>query len=191
MTPSTADKKKAKTKVASLAKKLDAAGKMREKDIVTAVRGAIRRVWMKWPAKLHYLLSRQIPDDDPATRTKWLYRCEKCEGLFKAADVEIDHKKGENPCTTLEEIADYAVALLGVGAEDIQLLCKSCHLIKTYQERFGVSEFDAKVMIAAAPVLKKKANDVKAWLAEQGVEPASNAEKRKQQVLEYFRKEVG
>ena len=188
--PTEAEIKKKKQKLEQLKKKLDDSGKTPEKVIVSTIRGAIRRSWMRFPTKLALLEMNCIPDMREETKTKWLYRCAHCNGLFKAADIEVDHKKGENPCNTLEDVAQYAQSLLGVSWDDLQILCKPCHLIKTYVERFGVTEFEASVMIEAAPVLKKNAAGVKAWLVEQGIQPESNPEKRKQQVLDFYRKEV-
>ena len=188
--PTEAEIKKKKQKLEQLKKKLDDSGKTPEKVIVSTIRGAIRRSWMRFPTKLALLEMNCIPDMREETKTKWLYRCAHCDGLFKAADIEVDHKKGENPCNTLEDVAQYAQSLLGVSWDDLQILCKPCHLIKTYVERFGVTEFEASVMIKAAPVLKKNAAGVKAWLVEQGIQPESNPEKRKQQVLDFYRKEV-
>lgn len=171
-------------------KRLQPNGAMTDKAIITVIRGAIRRAWMSCDTKLTLLAANCIPDMDDSTRTKWLYRCQHCQGLFKGSDIEVDHKNGENPCAKLEDVVNYARALLGVSWDDLQILCKPCHLNKTYVERFGVSESEASAMIEAAPVLKKNAAGVKAWLLKQGIQPESNPEKRKQQVLDFYRKEV-
>lgn len=188
--PTEAEIKKKKQKLEQLKKKLDDSGKTPEKVIVSTIRGAIRRSWMRFPTKLALLEMNCIPDMREETKTKWLYRCAHCDGLFKAADIEVDHKMGENPCNTLEDVAQYARSLLGVSWDDLQILCKPCHLVKTYQERYAVSEEDARIMLLASPIIKLKAPQVKAWLEGKGVVPATTVDKRKLQILEVFRKEL-
>ncbi len=170
-------------------KKLDDDLKVPEKQIISAIRGAIRKVWMRFPSKLHFLQTRAILDTDPSTRTKWLYRCEKCQGLFKQSDVQVDHKKGENPCSSLEDVASYAQALLGVGPDDLQLLCVDCHSTKTHAERYNLSEEDAKIDKQVVAIEKTKAHSVRAWLIARGITPAKNAKERRMQITEQLRKE--
>jgi hypothetical protein len=175
--------------IESFRKKLDDDLKVPEKQIISAIRGAIRKVWMRFPSKLHFLQTRAILDTNPDTRTKWLYRCEKCRGLFKQTDVNVDHRQGENPCAKLEDVASYAQALLGVGPEDLQLLCLECHANKTHAERYNLSEEDAKIDRQVIAIEKTKTAGVIAWLQERGVVPGKNAKERKQQLTEQLRKE--
>jgi hypothetical protein len=144
---------------------------------------------MRFPSKLHFLQTRAILDTNPDTRTKWLYRCEKCQGLFKQTDVNVDHRRGENPCSSLEDVASYAQALLGVGPEDLQLLCLECHANKTHAERYNLSEEDAKIDRQVIAIEKAKTAGVIAWLQERGITPGKNAKERKQQLTEQLRKE--
>jgi hypothetical protein len=175
--------------IESFRKKLDDDLKVPEKQIISAIRSAIRKVWMRFPSKLHFLQTRAILDTNPDTRTKWLYRCEKCQGLFKQADVNVDHRKGENPCAKLEDVASYAQALLGVGPEDLQLLCLECHANKTHAERYNLSEEDAKIDRQVIAIEKTKTAGVVAWLQERGITPGKNAKERKRQLAEQLRKE--
>ena len=185
-----AERKKRQQQIDSFRKKLTDDLRVPDKQIISAVRGAIRKAWMRWPSKLHYLQSRAIPDENPDTRTKWLYRCEKCNGLFKQGDIEVDHIKGENPCNTLEDIANYAQALLAVTPDDIQLLCIPCHDLKTFMERYGVSEDQARIDMQVIAIEKLKSSGVYAWLKEHGVvEPGKNAKERRQQLVEVLKKE--
>ncbi len=170
-------------------KKLGDDLKVPEKQIISAIRGAIRKVWMRFPSKLHFLQTRAILDTDPNTRTKWLYRCEKCQGLFKQADVQVDHKRGENPCSKLEDVASYAQALLGVGPDDLSLLCVDCHANKTHAERYNLSEEDAKIDRQVIAIEKLKTAGVIAWLEGKGITPAKNAKERRMQITEQLRKE--
>lgn len=184
------ERKKRQQQVDAFRKKLNDDLKVGDKQITSCVRSAIRKTWMRWPAKLHYLQSRAVPDENPDTRTKWLYQCEKCHGMFKQSDIEVDHIKGENPCNTLEDIASYAQALLGVGPDDIQLLCIPCHELKTYMERYGGTEEEAKLNMQVIAIEKTKVAGVNSWLREAGITPGKNATIRRQQIVDVLKGEV-
>ena len=82
---------------------------------------------------------------NPNTRTKWLIQCECCGEMFKLGDVEINHRKGENQLLSFEDVLPFTKSILGVGFNDIEVLCKDCHSIQTYSERYGVSLEEAKL----------------------------------------------
>lgn len=142
--PSKADIDKRKKALEKFKKGLDVNGKASEKSLCSAIRSAIRQVWMKHNTKLAYLYERTIPDMNPETRTKWLIQCECCGGMFKLGDVEVNHKRGENQLLTFEDVLPFTQSILGVGFDDIEVLCKGCHSILTYSERYGVTFEAAK-----------------------------------------------
>ena len=142
--PSKADLEKRKKALEGFKKNLDENGKASEKALCSAIRSAIRSVWMKHNTKLSYLYERTIPDMDPSTRTKWLIKCECCGGLFKLSDVEVNHRSGENQLLSFEDVLPFTKSILGVGYDDIEVLCKECHSIYTYSDRYGMSFEDAK-----------------------------------------------
>lgn len=143
--PSQADINKRKKALEGFKKKLDADGKASEKALCSAIRSAIRGVWMKHDTKLAYLYERTIPDMNPNTRTKWLIQCECCGEMFKLGDVEINHKKGENQLLSFEDVLPFTKSILGVGFDDIEVLCKDCHSTLTYSERYGVTLDQARL----------------------------------------------
>jgi hypothetical protein len=143
--PSKADIDKRKKALEGFKKKLDSDGKASEKALCSAIRSAIRGVWMKHETKLAYLYERTVPDMNPNTRTKWLIQCECCGEMFKLGDVEINHKRGENQLLSFEDVLPFTKSILGVGFNDIEVLCKDCHSIQTYSERYGVSLEEAKL----------------------------------------------
>lgn len=89
---------------------------------------------MHHPVKLLKLELTRLPDEDPTTRTKWLWKCNICGELFKCADVEVDHIEGHNPLGTEEQMTDFYENILNVTLDDLQVLCKTCHGIKTHVE---------------------------------------------------------
>lgn len=193
--PSQADIKKRKDNRDKLAKKITDDGHLKENELVRIVRKAIDSAWMTAAHKLVFLEDRVIPDLDETTRTKWLCKCNICGNMFKLTDVQIDHQKGEFPCTNRDEFLGYILSRLDVGFDDLQVLCADipsknhvgCHSIKTFGERYGLTFDEAKTEKQVIAICKAKED--KAFLIERGLTPASNADKRKQQVREELRKD--
>lgn len=66
-------------------------------------------------------------------RQKWEYQCNHCSEWFKGNEVEVDHII---PCGSLKEPKDLVPFLERLTTEDgFQVLCKSCHQIKTQEEK--------------------------------------------------------
>lgn len=62
------------------------------------------------------------------------YRCNTCKGIFPTKDVNVDHIKPvvnpEEGFTTWDEF----IKNLFCEKENLQVLCSSCHTIKTKAE---------------------------------------------------------
>ena len=167
--PSQADIKKREVKLQQFLKKLDADGKPQEKHVLSVVRGAIRSAWMKSDVKLAYLYMNTIPDMDDKTRTKWLARCEMCGELFKLTDVEIDHRNGNHSFTRVEDFENYFNNILMVGFDDLSILCKEDHAVKTLSESLGISIEESRIEKKVIAICKQSAKVIDAFLAENGV----------------------
>jgi 5-methylcytosine-specific restriction endonuclease McrA len=140
--PSDKDLKLKKEKIDLIESKL-INGKMKEKDILSMIRSNVRLSWMRCPVKLLKLNKSVIPDHDINTRTKWLYKCEYCNDSFKQKDVEVDHTNGVSELKTLSDVELFITSVIHVSLEDLQILCKHCHSIKTYSERLNISYEEA------------------------------------------------
>ncbi|TXN26545.1 hypothetical protein, partial [Lacisediminihabitans profunda] len=99
---------------------------------------------------------------------------------------EIDHKTGEFSLTRVEDIQAFVEGVVFVRIGDLAVLCKPCHEIKTYAERYGLTLEEAGIVKQAIAIQKQKGYD-KAFLQEVGIKPASNAELRKEQIIEYLK----
>lgn len=190
--PTQADIKKREDKLKEFMKKLNEDGSPQEKHVVAVVRSAIRQAWMKSDVKLAYLYSKTIPDMDDSTRTKWLVRCEICEGLFKLSEVEIDHKYAGNkyPFTKVEHFQDYFDNILMVGFNDLQILCKDDHLTKTLSESLNISFDDAKIEREVIQICKMKTAQIDKWLSDRGVKVAKNPQARRDAVRQCLIEEM-
>jgi hypothetical protein len=185
-TPSQADLKKREDKLKQFLKKLDEDGKPNEHHVLNVVRSAIRQAWMKSDTKLAYLYMNTIPDMDDSTRTKWLFKCEMCGELFKLNEIEIDHKKGHNKFTSTEDFVEYFQNILMVGFDDLQILCKTDHAVKSLSESFGISFEEAKLEKQVIEICKSKKD--KQFIKDAGLNPASNSTLRRLQVKEILEK---
>lgn len=90
------------------------------------IRSALRAAFMKWGPKNAAKLNAKIGYNQ--------YTCASCEGVFGNKDVQVDHIE---PCGTLKKYDDLPafVEKMFCEVEGFQVLCKSCHQIKTNEER--------------------------------------------------------
>jgi hypothetical protein len=108
------------------------------------IRGGLRKLWSRHPVKTELKKQNRKKKKNDKGRLVWHNQCNRCSGWFVTKDVQVDHLKPNPPFTELTDIGDYAINLLDVAIDDVQLLCKECHSLKTYAERYGVSMEEAK-----------------------------------------------
>jgi len=101
--------------------------------ITSTLRGGFRR----YPPKYESLKEAQVGKkiNTKSQRLAMHYECGKCKGHFPAKAVQVDHilpvvcpKKGF-------ESWDIFIARLFCSSDNLQVLCKGCHDIKTKDER--------------------------------------------------------
>ena len=187
--PSQKDLDKKAANLAQFRKKLNEDGSLTEKARIQLIRGVVRQVWMKAPNKLAFLEETRIADMDPTTRTKWLWKCEICEGMFKGGDIQVDHIVGEAEFTSLDHLGSYCEQILGVGRDGMQILCIPDHEIKTLQERMGITFEEARIEKKTIAWAKQKAADQVAWFKKKGLEGGTNAKSRKAAYRKYLTEE--
>lgn len=168
-----------------------------ESAYLSFIRGGIRRyLWSKNPIKLEFEKSQQvkIPNDNPKSMKRFPtvagFKCEHCNGLFKSNQVECDHKTGEYELRCLADIQKFVEGIVFVRKEDLAMLCKPCHGIKTYSQRYDVSLQEAKAIKQAIEIEKKGVKTVVAFLEKNGYNAASTKDKRRIQLEEHFAKET-
>jgi 5-methylcytosine-specific restriction endonuclease McrA len=142
--PSEADIKKKVDYRDGLLKSLSC-GKLPDKDLCQILRSNVRRTWMMSPIRLLKLETTRIADMDTTTRTKWLWECVSCNDKFKGPDVQVDHIVGEHKLSSLAHIEQFARSILDVKLDDLQIMCKGCHGIKSYAEKHEMTFDDASI----------------------------------------------
>lgn len=131
---------------------------------VEALRTCVRKAWQHHPMKRLYKESKvkkiKNPRPNPRRGFEFVkgYTCEICGRDFVEKDIEVDHKKGDNKFTHIDNFQSYVEAILHVAPEDLQILCAyndtdvrsrerhSCHKVKTYAESVGITFEQALVM---------------------------------------------
>ena len=67
-------------------------------------------------------------------KTVKMYTCAICKEDHRAVDVQVDHIKPAGSLKTHEDLVTF-VPNLFCGLDGLQVLCKTCHDIKTKEER--------------------------------------------------------
>lgn len=158
------------------------------------VRGGIRRgLWNQHPIKLEYInknIEKTFVGYYKNGKEKWLKMgtCEICQGQFKAAQLEVDHIKGNHQLKTMEDVQSFIESMIIVTDEDLQLVCRGCHEIKTHAERYDLSFEEARLDKQVVKFGKLGINEQLGLLYWMGIVPAKNAEKRKEQIREVLKR---
>lgn len=96
------------------------------------IRGALRKAASRYPVKFQVLEAGKKRVE--GKRHKFEYDCAHCGESFKGADIQVDHIE---PAGSLKEYTDLPAfaETLFCEADNLQLLCKPCHQVKTNAER--------------------------------------------------------
>jgi len=118
-----------------MAKKVErtrAGGQWTEARYWSFIRSLLRKGFMTYPVKHHVL--GQAKQVVTGKRHRFEYQCSHCNQYHPAKDVQVDHII---PCGSLrcaEDIPQF-VTRLYCEADNLQVLCKTCHQAKTNKER--------------------------------------------------------
>lgn len=154
----------------------------------TFIRSALRKAWSKYPNKFEAL--KAVKRKKPVSvegRHKFEYKCAEC-GCWKPLNISqgkgkkkktlmfVDHI---NPAGSLKTYEDCSTFIKGLfcDLDNLQILCKSCHDVKTALERVGGD----KLQLEVNKFGKEKVDKQKETLLEYGFKgtEVSNADKRK------------
>lgn len=154
-------------------------------EFFTFLRGSLRRVWSKHPAKLNLVkrVRKQIPN--PTGKGKafvWGFECAVCHKDFTVKEGQVDHIVAAGSLTKISDIQGFVERLLYVNENDLRLVCKLCNSTLAYAERTGLSHEDASIEKQAIIICKGTANEVKSWITQRGEVPARLVKERREQV---------
>lgn len=156
-----------------------------ESDYWNYLRGSFRRIWSRYPVKLEFKKNQAyLPPADYKGRAKKMGSCALCgEQNIPISKLEVDHKSQVGSFNSRETAFEWFWELL-CEEENMQLVHKDCHKIKSYADRMGITFEKAKLEKEVILICKMKLD--KKWLEDRGIIPASNAKERKQQILNYL-----
>lgn len=130
------------------------------------VRGGIRRgLWEKNPVKLEFIKQNRekVPLGKKTLKNPdgmvWGCKCSLCGDLFRQAECQVDHKEGNHSLREIEQIQQFIESIVFVTFEDLQMVCKGCHTIKSYAERQDITFEEARFEKEVIAFSKKKVNE--------------------------------
>lgn len=99
------------------------------------VRSALRKAWLRWPPRYAAL---NAAESGIGKLRRW--RCAICDGDFLKKDVEVDHFPVA--CGSLKDYDDLPrfVKTLYCEADNLRVVCKTCHKAHTKQQREDAKE---------------------------------------------------
>lgn len=96
------------------------------------IRSLLRQGFNRYPPK--FQARKAAERTVTGKRHRYEYLCAACDKWFMGKEVQVDHIE---PAGSLKDYADLVsfVAKLFCEAEDMQVMCKPCHQVKTNEER--------------------------------------------------------
>jgi hypothetical protein len=124
------------------------------------LRGGIRRyLWSKNPVKLEFIKQNRvkIPNPNPRGKVKevWGGVCALTGNTYPIGDMEVDHKEGNHSLKTLDDLVPFVKGIVMITLDDLQLVSKEAHKIKSYAEKQGIPFEEAKAEKTAIELIKK------------------------------------
>ena len=150
------------------------------------IRGGIRRyLWAKNPVKLEFINQNRIkiPNPNPNGKVKeiWGGVCALTGEIHPIANLECDHKTGNHSLKTLDDLQTFFEAIVMVTLDDLQLVSKEAHKIKSYAEKHNISFEEAKAEKEAIALIKDSL-DI-SFIKGHNIKPESNQAKRREQIV--------
>lgn len=146
-----------------------------ESAFLSWIRGNVRRnLWSRHPVKIEFIKNNRIriPNPNPKGRAKevWGAVCALTGETHVLKDIECDHIKGNHSLTSIDDIQSFIEGIVLITEDDLQLVSKDAHKIKSYAERKGISFEEAKI---EKEIIRLCKDDklVVAELTELGIEP--------------------
>lgn len=157
------------------------------------LRGGLRRyLWAKNPVKLEFIKQNRIkiPNPNPKGKVKevWGGVCALTGETHVIGDMEVDHISGNHSLKTLDDLVPFVKGIVMITLEDLQLVSKEAHKIKSYAEKQGISFEEAMAEKFALQLLKEKKD--KEYLLKHSLPVESTQAKRRKVIVEHKLKQL-
>jgi hypothetical protein len=101
-------------------------------NLKSTIRSALRKVWLYSPLRREALARGRI--------SRGIYKCAICSELQGPKNIDVDHIEAATPPGGINKPEDFGLfikRLLFIDVTGLRVVCKPCHKIKTYEERYG------------------------------------------------------
>lgn len=121
-----------------------------ESAFMSWLRGGIRGgLWNKHPVKLEFIKKHriQIPNPNPKGKkpTVWGAECALTGNIVPINQVQVDHKVGNHSLQSISDLQSFIEAIVLVNDDDLQLVSKDAHAVKSYSEKMGITFEEAVI----------------------------------------------
>ena len=131
-----------------------------ESAFMSWLRGGIRRMWSKHPVRIEFMKQNRIripnPNKNGKAKEVWGGVCALTGELTPQTLLEVDHKKGNHSLRSIDDIQSFVESILLVTFDDLQLVSKDAHKIKSYAEKYNMTFEQAKVHKEVIEICKDK-----------------------------------
>jgi len=171
-----------------------------ESAFMSWIRGGIRAgLWNKHPIKLEFLKKNRIKVPNTNLRSMkrfpevWAAQCAITGEIIPLTKAEVDHKTGNHSLRTLDDIAEFIKGIVLIGDEDLQIVSKDVHKIKSYAEKQGITFEEAlvekKVITFKKLSVTEQTNILQSLYDVATMKSLSNAAKRAEAYKQHLLKE--
>lgn len=98
------------------------------------IRSGLRQKSMRWPPKYDVMNKAKRPYTGFDKRRKFEYLCNVCKQWCAGKEVAVDHIKECGSLKSYDDLAQF-VETLFCEEDNLQVLCKGCHNIKTQEAK--------------------------------------------------------
>jgi 5-methylcytosine-specific restriction endonuclease McrA len=110
------------------------AGTMTESAFWSFIRSALRQKSRWWKPITECKMKARRAYKGPSKRQKFEYQCNSCKLWFPEKQINVDHIKPAGSLNCKEDLAGF-VERLFCELDNLQVLCESCHDVKTKLEK--------------------------------------------------------
>ena len=165
-----------------------------ESAFMSWLRGGIRRMWSKHPVRIEFMKQNRIripnPNKNGKAKEVWGGVCALTGELTPQTSLEVDHKKGNHSLRSIDDIQSFVEGILLVTFDDLQLVSKDAHKIKSYAEKYNMTFEQAKVHKEVIEICKDKQKTLDK-LATYGVKsPPTTVKARRELITKLMLKEL-
>lgn len=155
----------------------------------TYLRGHLRLLWSRYPAKLKWKQSKLVtPPKGYTGRAKKLGQCHYCGEWHAASHLEVDHVKQAGACSSWETAQQFLRNLLDCN-DNWVLADKVCHKIKSYSEAHDMTFEQARIAKTVIDLMKPINKQKMLDLLSDNAYNCKNSTERKKALIEILTKE--